>query len=399
MPSGIKELGGDRWLVWLNAYDDHGYRHRPQKTVTGKRAAERERKRLEREFARGTLILRDRSVLSEVLDACLEAKQEELKRTTVTRYRQLVEFHIKPKLGDKRLDWLQKHPDVIRDLMLERREQGGRNGRELAPGTVVHIYRCLHTMLQWAVDDGKLSLNPADAAPVRRLARAYMRQAEDASQPTVMDAEEMGRLLEAARGTLLFLPILLAVSAGLRRGEVLGLRWRDVDLVAGVLQVRCTLLQTREEGVFEGSPKSRQSRRRLPLPDFAIRELQAELTHLGSNAAADRYISCHPDGAAIAPDDLTGRFSKLIRRHGFTKVRFHDLRHSHGTLLDELGIGAGTIGDRLGHASSAFTLKRYVHPTDAADRGAAAAIDGAFGQFAVNNSPTGNERRHLRLVK
>ena len=152
---------------------------------------------MEREFGAGTLILRDRSVLSELLDACLEAKQEELKPTTVARYRQLVELHIKAKLGDTRLDRLQKHPDVIRDFMLERRKQGGRTGRELAPMPVVNIYRCLHTMLQWAADDGKLSLNPADAASVRRLARAYMRQAEDASQPTVLNAEEMRRPHEA----------------------------------------------------------------------------------------------------------------------------------------------------------------------------------------------------------
>jgi integrase len=82
-------------------------------------------------------------------------------------------------------------------------------------------------------------------------------------------------------------------------------------------------------------------------------------------------------------------------------VRFHDLRHSYGTLMDELGIGAGTIGDRLGHASSAFTLTRYVHPTKEADRRAADALDAALdhGQKPVNNSPAGDEGPRLRLVK
>ena len=183
---------------------------------------------------------------------------------------------------------------------------------------------------------------------------------------------------------------------------MLGPRWCDVDLEAGVLQVRRTLLQTREAGVFEGSPKSRQSCRRLSLPDFAVRELQAEWARLGNNADLDRRVCCQPDGALIAPDDLTGRFAKFIRQNGFTKVRFHDLRHSNGTLMDMEGVGTKTPGGRLGHASSAFTLQRYVHKTEAADRRAAAAIDAAFGrvgQDPVNSSPAGDERPHLRLVK
>ena len=147
----------------------------------------------------------------------------------------------------------------------------------------------------------------------------------------------MRRLLEASRGTILFLPILLAVSAGLRRGEALGLRWRDVDLEAGVLEVRHTLQQTRDGGVFEGTPKSRKSRRRLSLPSFAVRELLAEWARLGNEADVDRYVCCQPDGTFIAPDDLTGRFATFIRQNGFTKVRFHDLRHSNGTLMDDGG--------------------------------------------------------------
>ncbi len=80
-------------------------------------------------------------------------------------------------------------------------------------------------------------------------------------------------------------------------------------------------------------------------------------------------------------------------------MRFHDLRHSNGTLMDMAGIGAKTLGGRLGHASSAFTLTTYVHATEEADRRAAAAIDAAFGQNPVNNPPAGNEIPHLRLVK
>jgi integrase len=290
VPVKKKEIGDNVWLVTLNSYDDNGHRHRKQLRVKGEKKAERERQRLEREFALKTLVRSDRSVLSELLDAWLEAAQEELKTTTVGRYRDLVKLHITLKLGDKRLDWLQKHPDAIRDFLIERHKHGGRNGRELAPMTVVHIYRCLHTALEWACEDGKLSSNPAHAPSVRRLARAYMRQAEGKFEPTVMDAEEMRQLLEASRGTDLFLPILLAVSTGLRRGEVLGLRWRDVDLKAGVLEVRHTLQQTRDAGVFEGTPKSRKSRRGFALPAFAVQELRREWARLGNGADADRYI-------------------------------------------------------------------------------------------------------------
>ena len=145
-----------------------------------------------------------------------------------------------------------------------------------------------------------------------------------------------------------------------------------------------------------------QRRRDEALPAFAIQELRAESARLGNKADLARHVCCQLDGALIAPDDLTGRFAKFIRQNGFTKVRFHDLRHSNGTLMDMEGVGAKTISDRLGHSSSAFTQDRYVHPTKEADRRAAAAIDAAFrrvGQSPVNNSPPGNEGRHLRLVK
>lgn len=402
MPTGKKELGGNLWLVWLNSYDDNGRRQRKQLQVKGKRAAERERQRLEREFGAGTLILRDRSVLSELLDAWLAAAKESLKPKTVERYREIVELHIKPKLGGTRLDRLQKHPEIICTFLIERRGHGGRGGRELARRTVVHIYRCLHTALQWACEDNKLSLNPADASSVRKLARAYSRQADAGFQPTVMDAQEMKRLLDASRGTILFLPILLAVSAGLRRGETLGLRWRDVDLGEGVLEVRHTLQQTRDAGVFEGTPKSLKSLRDLALPAFVVRELRAERARLGNEADLDRYVCCEADGAAIAPGYLTSRFAAFIRQNGFPKVRFHDLRHSNGTLMHTEGVGAKTIGDRLGHASSAFTMRTYIHSTDKANREAAAAVDAAFGrvgQNPVNNPPAGDEIPQLRLVK
>ena len=402
MNSGIDDLPDGRFLVWIDlGLQPDGRRPRHQARVEGKRKAQWELARLQREAAAGTLILTDRSVLSGALDLWLGAVKETVAPKTYERYADIVERHIKPGLGSIRLDRLQKNPEVIRGFLTDQRDHGGARGRPLAPRTVVHLQRVLHAALQWACDDGKLPSNPAAAPSVRKLVQAYASAAREEFQPTYLTAEQMRRVIEITRGTLLNLPVVLAVGAGMRRGEILALRWRDVDLEAGTVDVRHSLTQTRE-GVSEKQPKSRAGRRTIALPAFAINELRAARNARGEFAGPDACICCGSDGLAMKPDTFTSEFCGFIRQHKLQHVRFHDLRHSHATALIAGGVHAKTISARLGHSSSAFTLDTYMHAFEEVDRVAAAALDAdfrsTFGQHPVNEGSTTRKQRHLRLV-
>jgi integrase len=275
-----------------------------------------------------------------------------------------------------RLDRLQRNPDALRLLLVDLKDHGGANGRALSPRTCVHVHRVLHTACAWARDDGKLASNPAAAPSVRKLARSYASTARDAFRPTCLKADEMVRLLDSMRDSwLLFLPVLLAVSGGLRRGEALGLTWADVAFSAGTIEVRRTITQTRD-GVSEKPPKSRSSRRVFTLPAFAMAELKTVKD--ARDAGPEDYVCIDQNGGRVAPNDLSNEFAGFIRRHKMPHVRFHDLRHSNLSWLAVRGMDAKTIGTRAGHSSSAFTFDTYIHPIDDADKAAAVLLDRDF---------------------
>jgi integrase len=386
-------------LAWVDlGIGSDGKRQRTQVTVVGLRKAQREHDRLRREAVAGTLVFTDRSTVARLLDLWLSAARETVGAKTYERYEDIVTRHIKPELGSSRLDSIQRNPELIRAFLTNQRDHGGTDGRALAPRTVVHIHRVLRGALQWACDDGKLAKNAAAAPSVRKLARAYASAAREGSERTCLTPEQMQQLVAATRGTLLHLPVVLAVSAGLRRGEILALRWQDVDLQTGTLQVRHSLTQTKA-GVAIKAPKSRSSRRSVVLPPFAMAELQAAWDARGLYATPEGFVCMRANGEALIPDSFSADFAGFMRRRTLPLVSFHDLRHSHATWLVGQGLHPKTISARLGHSSAAFTLDTYCNAFADADRAAAAAIDVDYRQLGVNEGSKTGRKRHLRVVR
>jgi integrase len=194
---------------------------------------------------------------------------------------------------------------------------------------------------------------------------------------------EQARLtLAASSGAVHYWPILLALATGVRRGEALALRWRNVDLDRGAIHVAESLEQT-SAGLRFKPPKSGKART-ITLPAFAIDELrclkreQAEgLLRLGVRQSGDSLVCAWPDGRPISPAVLTNYFVRIAKRLGLS-VHFHSLRHTHATQLLSAGVHPKVAQERLGHATVAMTIDIYSHVTEGLRDDAAAKIDAAF---------------------
>jgi len=207
--------------------------------------------------------------------------------------------------------------------------------------------------LQQAVRWQLLARNPADAVEPPRAQRREME---------AFDQGEVERLLEAARGTRLAVPVLLAVTTGLRRGELLGLRWQDVDLDVGKLAVR---LEQTKAGLAFKQPKTHKGRRVVTLPRMtvdALRRHRAEQARekllLGPAYQDNGLVLARVDGRPLDPAGTTRAFARLVRRAGVRPISLHALRHTHATLLLGANVHPKVVSERLGHATVGITLTR-----------------------------------------
>jgi integrase len=193
-------------------------------------------------------------------------------------------------------------------------------------------------------------------------------------------ADVLRRFLDHVRDDRLFSAWRLAASTGLRRGELLGLRWQDVDLDAGRVSVRQTLTTVGNKAAF-GEPKTARCKRNLALDGVTIGVLRSWRTRqaeerLGFGPAWQDtgLVFSREDGSLIHPDTFSFWFERQVRAAGVSRIRFHDLRHTHATLALQAGVPAKVVSERLGHATVAFTLDVYSHVIPALQEDAAERI-------------------------
>jgi integrase len=257
---------------------------------------------------------------------------------------------------------------------------GGRlDGKDggLSPRTRRHIHRILRSALARAVEQQLLARNPADTFK-KRLPKVERRPM------ATLSAEQAQRLLAAIKHTRVYWPVLLALATGMRRGEILALRWRNVDLERGALRVVESLEQTKL-GLRFKAPKNNKPRT-IALPAFALEDLRClkreqaeELLALGVRQTGETLVCGRADGEPKSPLALSQEFARLVgRTKDIPRVRFHDLRHSHATQLLRDGVHAKVMSQRLGHSSVAITLDLYSHVDDPMESDAAARLDAAF---------------------
>jgi integrase len=229
----------------------------------------------------------------------------------------------------------------------------------LSARTVRHAHSILFAALRQAVRWQLLHRNPAEAVTPPSVTDREI---------AVFDDAQIGVLLNAARPTRLYVPIMVAVTTGLRRGEVLGLRWSDLDLAAGCLTVAQAIEQTRSKGLTFKAPKTKHGRRTLSLPAVTIEALRshkavqaAERLALGLGKDEHGVVFTTVEGEPMNPRDTSQFFGRIVKRAGLPAVTFHGLRHSHLTALLRAGVHPKIASSRAGHASIAITMDTYSH--------------------------------------
>jgi integrase len=345
-----------------------------RKYVYGRKYGEVQRKLTEAmgDAARGIVVDDKNLTVSEYLDRFLEDVQRgSVRESTYSRDKYLITNHVKPALGRVKLkNFGAMH---LQRLYREKRDAAG-----LSASTVQKIHHILHKALAQAVRWDLIARNPSDAVKAPRPTSEEMRP---------LSAEEVRKLLEAAHGDRLEALYVLAVTTGMRRGELLGLKWSDIDLKNGRLSIRRALTRTDNgKRVALAEPKTRGSRRNVRLTQRAVEALRSHLERqLAEIEVAGDFYEDHglvfttEAGTPINPSNLRQRsFAPLLKKAGLPHIRFHDLRHTCATLLLSKGVHPKFVQELLGHATIAITLDTYSHVMPGMGDQAATAMDQAL---------------------
>lgn len=339
-----------------------------QKAVYGKTRAEAAEKLTKAMSDRdGGLVFDVGSLkLGDYLDRWLPDICETVRQRTWERYEQIVRVHLKPTLGRIKLKNLT--PTHVRGLYREKLASGS------SPRTVQYIHTTLRKALRDAVSDELIPRNVADGIKAPRPKKKEINP---------LNPDQAKTFLKAVRGDRFEALYVLAVHCGLRQGELLGLKWADVDLKVGKLRVRRTLSLTKSGHVYE-QPKNGKGRS-IELTQAASETLRIhlkrqleEIERLGDDYQDQGLIFPGERGQPMRPWTLTRKFERILERAGLPHIRFHDLRHTCATLMLCEGVHIKIVQELLGHADVTITLNTYSHVLPSIGGEGAGAMDRIF---------------------
>lgn len=276
--------------------------------------------------------------------------------STKRAYEVIVRVHLSPVLGDVPLQQLTRAQvkALYEQLRTSDRAKGrakGRRAAPLSPKSIHNVHLCLRKAFGDAIDDGLLRANPAERAHKLSTDRPEMKTWSAAEVRLFLDRCDTDDNRALWR---------LALQTGMRRGELLGLRWPDVDLDASRLSVQQQLVRADDQVVF-GPPKTKAGRRSISLDSGTVIALRAHKLRQSPLSASKDLVFARGDGRPHDPDVISQQFAAAGRRAGVKRIRLHDCRHTHASLLLEAGIHPKVVQERLGHSSVMVTLDRYSH--------------------------------------
>lgn len=297
-------------------------------------------------------------LFADYLQRWLQIAKSTVAITTYSSYSGLLRNPIDPWFRKKKIKLKSLTAGDIQEFYLEQ-------GKRVKPNTVIHYHAILHRALKYAVKTDLIPTNPADKVD---------RPRKNAYQAGFYSEQEFANLFAALDGDLIEVPVKLSAFYGLRRSEVMGLRWDAIDFERNTITIRHTVTGCCVDGkytiVAADSTKTRSSRRTLPLVTpvrdmlLKLREKRAEERKLCGKSYCREYadyICLNAIGERIKPAYLSNRFSKVLERNGLRHIRFHDLRHSCATLLLAHHISLKQIQEWLGHSDFSTTANIYAH--------------------------------------
>jgi len=301
---------------------------------------------------------------------------------TYQRYKEIVRDNLIPALGS--IPIMDLKPYHIQSYYTKALESGRKDGKGgLSAKTVTHYHRVLFEALKYAVKHEMIFRNVAETVTPPK---------PKAKKITVIDSQGVNRLLEAVKDSFYYPIFYAAVYTGMRRSELLGLRWQNVDLDFLTISVTETLHRLNDSSYFYGEPKSKRGKRSIAIsPSVALllREYkakqQADRLLLGVQLTDNDLVFSMPDGSPMSPHAVTWAFVNLRNKLGFAGLRLHDLRHTHATLLLKQGVHPKVVSERLGHSTVGITLDTYSHVLPGLQEAAAVGFEEMLKKSAPEN--------------
>ncbi len=355
MAGQITKRGENTWYVRIFlGRDAKGKRKYFNKTIHGtKKDAQKYLTAKTREKDLGVFVEPASIPLNDFLDRWLsEIAQNKLRARTFDNYESLLNCHVRKILGAKRLSDIQAYE--IQKLYNDMKKAN------YSPKTIRHVHNVLSPVFKQAMKWKMLIQNPCDICELPRMEKPEM---------MYFTPEETTKFLDAAKDDKFYAVFLLAIETGMRPEEYLGLQWKDVDFENGAISVRRALVVKKGGGFIFTEPKTKKSRRSIPISKSAINALKnyrrnqlEEKLKLGADYENYDLVFASEIGTPLLHGNLLRRHFKPIRdKAGLPKIRLYDLRHTTATLLLSAGENPKVVSERLGHASIVLTLDTYSH--------------------------------------
>lgn len=280
-------------------------------------------------------------------------------------YRGYIDRHIAPSIGKIPLEKLgaMDLQKLYRKLLTDgrvARTESRNQPKGLSAKTIRNINQVISSAMDFAVAQRILAENPCKAVALPKLEHKEMQ---------TIPAAQLVAFLDEAKASGVYELYYIELATGLRRGELLGLKWEDIDLTAGVIRVRRQV--SRIDGkIVEAPLKTKNACRTMTISPQAVEVLNAQKAKTN-----DEYVFPSPNGGPISPDSVNNMLKRVLKRAGILRVRFHDLRHTFATLALQNGVDIKTVSGMLGHFSAGFTLDTYAHVTTAAQKEAARTME------------------------
>ena len=324
----------------------------------------------------GTYIVPKTITLKEYLTEWLEdVCKPKLSDTTFDSYTTMVEKHINPALGNVQLQKLQ--PILIQKFYNDKLGIGKDDCEVILSATSV---RYIHSVLRKALND---------AVRLQYIQRSIINMVQPPKatrhEAKFLTKTDVANMMELIKTEDVYMPVLLAVGLGLRRGEVLGLQWKDIDFEKSSISIKRTYLHCKDDDIKFRDCKTDKSNRMMIVPNTIMDTLKAQSTKykelklfFGQGFNDYDLVCCRADGKPIAPNSLNHQFTRTLAKHELPHIRFHDLRHTNASLMLSQGVPMKVASDRLGHSTIVLTMDLYSHIDEELQQDAADKLNSIF---------------------